>query len=72
MKEYVLKYCLPEFSQTFQQFTEYYNELNQTFCFDNFSCYMSSNDINKSIFNVNLYPDIDELEQKINKCLDTI
>ena len=59
-----------DFSQTFQQFTEYYNELTQTFCFDNFSCYMSSNDINKSIFNVNLYPDIDELEQKINKCLE--
>ena len=54
----------------FSKFKEYYNEVSNTFEFQNFTTLSNNNDIQKSIFKKELFTDLDNLDQEINKCLE--
>lgn len=58
------------YTKTFSKFKEYHSVIKNTFEFDNFSCYLGCNDIQKPIFKKGLYDDIDLLDENIKNCLN--
>ena len=61
-----------QFNHVFDGFNSYYNYIENTFDFDNFCSVSANNSIEKSIFNKGIYPDIDELDDKITKLVNDI
>ena len=58
------------FNESFTTFNEYYKLITDTFDFNNFSCYLTNNDIQKSLFKGGIYTDLDECTKKIQDNLD--
>ena len=59
------------FNESFTAFNGYYAFITNTFEFNNFSCYLTNNDIQKSLFKPGIYDDLDDITNQIKEKLNT-